>query len=160
MGINHKIHLAVVISLIIGIIISTIPFGESFRLIKPPLVLLILIYWSLAFPENINLGYAFIFGMVLDTVLMMPLGYNSLCFAITLYLTIRLYPQIRHHSYINKMISIFFLLMPYYIISLWINALLKMNINIMNTVSSMIIAVIVWPLVFYILRFFRQRYLI
>jgi rod shape-determining protein MreD len=78
MVILNKIHFVAIISLFIGLIINILPVAEFLVSIKPPILLLILIYWALAFPNYINLTYAFITGLIMDVLLIIvPLGYYS-----------------------------------------------------------------------------------
>ena len=86
MVIFSKINFVVIVVLFLGIILNILPFSDNINSIKPPILLLILIYWSLAFPNQINLTYAFISGLIMDVLLIMPLSYNALCYTVTIFL--------------------------------------------------------------------------
>ena len=51
MVIINKVHIVTSIFLMLGIILNLIPLPSLLNSIKPPILLLILIYWSLAFPN-------------------------------------------------------------------------------------------------------------
>jgi rod shape-determining protein MreD len=155
----NKIHFVAIISLFIGLIINILPVTEFLVSIKPPILLLILIYWALAFPNYINLTYAFITGLLMDILLIVPLGYYSLCFIITIYLTLIYYPQIRLQSNLNKMLSLLVILIPYFLVSTVINGALGMNYEIIDVCISILLAVIIWPGIFGVLRFIRKKYI-
>jgi rod shape-determining protein MreD len=159
MVILNKIHFVAIISLFIGLIINILPVTEFLVSIKPPILLLILIYWALAFPNYINLTYAFITGLLMDILLIVPLGYYSLCFIITIYLTLIYYPQIRLQSNLNKMLSLLVILIPYFLVSTVINGALGMNYEIIDVCISILLAVIIWPGIFGVLRFIRKKYI-
>ena len=74
MVIINKVHIVTSIFLMLGIILNLIPLPSLLNSIKPPILLLILIYWSLAFPRHISLTYAFISGIILDILLITPIG--------------------------------------------------------------------------------------
>ena len=120
--------------------------------------MLVLIYWSLAFPNQINLTYAFVFGIIMDVLLLMPLGYNAFLYTVTIYLIIIYYPQIRLHSYWNKMFSLLIILLPYFIMSTFTNNMLNISYDILEVFVSMIVSVLIWPLLFSMLRFIRLKY--
>ncbi len=158
MVIFNKIHLTVIIMLFFGIILNILPLPDVFNSMKPPILLLILIYWCIAFPNQINLIYSFITGIIIDILLIMPLGYNALSYTITIYLTLLYYPQIRLHSSWNKMVSILLILIPFFIASIIINNILEIDYNVYDMIISIIISVIIWPALFSMLRFIRQKY--
>ena len=117
MVIINKVHIVTSTFLMLGIILNLIPLPSLLNSIKPPILLLILIYWSLAFPKHISLTYAFISGIILDILLITPIGYHALCFTATIYLILLYYPQMRLQSSWNKMASLFIILIPYFLMS-------------------------------------------
>ena len=159
MVIFSKINFVVIIVLFLGIILNILPFSDNINSIKPPILLLILIYWSLAFPNQINLTYAFISGLIMDVLLIMPLGYNALCYTVTIFLILLYYPQIRLQSSLNKMLSLLLILIPFFLMSTIGNNFLKINYNLFDVLTSIFISIIIWPALFSVLRFIRQKYI-
>ena len=158
MVVINKIHITSVLVLLFAIILNILPLPSIIDSCRPPILLLFLIYCTLAHPDNINLTYAFITGLILDVLLIMPLGYNALCFTVTVYLIMMYYPQIRLQSSWNKMFSILMILIPYFLSSTVVNSMLKINYNILDVIISIILSVIIWPSLFNMLRFIRQKY--
>ena len=158
MVVRNKIHITCVLVLLFALILNILPLPSIIDSCRPPILLLFLIYCTLAHPDNINLTYAFITGLILDVLLIMPLGYNALCFTITVYLIMLYYPQIRLQSSWNKMSSILLILIPFFISSTLVNSILKINYNILDVIISIILSVIIWPSLFNMLRFIRQKY--
>jgi len=154
-----KVHFVSILTLLISIIINLFPLPELVTPYKPPLLMLVLIYWSLAFPKIINLTYAFVFGIIMDVLLLMPLGYNAFLYTITIYLIIKLYPQIRLHSVRNQIFSLLIILFPYFIMSTFTNNMLNISYDILEVLISMIISILIWPLLFSVLRFIRLKYI-
>ena len=158
MVVINKIHITCILVLLFAIILNILPLPSIIDSCRPPIVLLFLIYCTLAHPDNINLTYAFISGLILDILLIMPLGYNALCFTVTVYLIMIYYPQIRLQSNWNKMFSIFLILIPFFLSSTLMNSILKIDYNIVDVIISIILSVIIWPGLFNMLRFIRQKY--
>ena len=94
----------------------------------------------------------------MDILLITPLGYHSLCFTITIYLILLYYAQIRLQSNANKMFSLFVILIPYFLTSTVVNKILGMNFNILEVIASILVSVIIWPVLFNMLRSVRQKY--
>ena len=95
MVVINKIHITCILVLLFAIILNILPLPSIIDSCRPPILLLFLIYCTLAYPDDINLTYSFISGLILDILLIMPLGYNALCFTVTVYLIMMYYPQIR-----------------------------------------------------------------
>ncbi len=158
MVVINKIHITCVLILLFAIILNILPLPSIIDSCRPPILLLFLIYCSLAYPNYINLTYAFFSGLILDVLLIMPLGYNALCFTVTVYLIMMYYPQIRLQSSWNKMFSILLILIPFFLSSTLVNSILKINYNMLDVIISIILSVIIWPSLFNMLRFIRQKY--
>lgn len=158
MVILNTIHFKISLFLFFSIIINLLPFPDIINSCRPPILLLVLIYWSLAYPNKINLTYAFITGIIMDILLVTPLGFYALTHVITIYLITIYYPQIRLQSNINKMFSLLIILIPYIFMSTVLNDILEIQYNILNIIFSVIISVIIWPVLFHFLRIFRQKY--
>ena len=158
MVIINKVHVVTIIFLMIGVILNLIPLPDLLAATKPPILLLILIYWSLAFPKHISLTYAFVSGVIIDILLITPIGYNALCFTVTIYLILIYYPQMRLQSSWNKMVSLLIILIPYFLMSTAVNNILGISFNLMHVTFSILISIIIWPGLFNVLRFIRQKY--
>ena len=95
----------------------------------------------------------------MDILLIMPLGYNALWYTVTIYLILLYYPQIRLQSNWKKMVSLLIILIPYFFMSTIVNGMLKIEYNIINVIISIILSVLIWPGLFSLLRFIRQKYI-
>ena len=153
-----KIHFVTILVILFAIILNLLPLPQILSPYKPPIVLLFLIYWALAYPNLINLTYAFVTGLIMDILLITPLGYHSLCFTITIYLILLYYPQIRLQSNTNKMFSLLIILIPYFLTSTIVNKILDINFNTQDVIASILVSVIIWPVLFNMLRSVRQKY--
>ena len=158
MVVINKIHIVSTLLLLFAVILNVLPLPNIIISCRPPIVLLVLIYCSLAYPNYINLTYAFFSGLILDVLLIMPLGYNALCFTVTVYLIMMYYPQIRLQSSWNKMFSILLILVPFFLTSTVVNNILKINYSIVDVIISILLSIIIWPALFNMLRFIRQKY--
>ena len=56
----------IAITLFIAIVLTIIPLPEWARYIRPEWVMLVLIYWCMATPARINVGIAWLMGLIFD----------------------------------------------------------------------------------------------
>jgi len=56
------------------------------------------------------------------------------------------------------MFSLLIILIPYFLTSTVVNKILGINFNILEVIASVLISVIIWPALFNVLRFIRQKY--
>ena len=56
-----------------------------FRHFKPAWLVLVLLYWVLAIPNKVSIGWAFLLGLVWDLILGSTLGIHALVLSVTVY---------------------------------------------------------------------------
>ena len=57
---------AISITLLLAFILQIIPLPTQFDVFRPDWVLLALSYWTMALPNRVNIGVAFVCGLILD----------------------------------------------------------------------------------------------
>ncbi|RMG27723.1 MAG: rod shape-determining protein MreD, partial [Gammaproteobacteria bacterium] len=72
----------ILLSLFTAWVLSVLPLPEAFRPWRPEWPLLVLVYWSLALPHRVNLGTAWITGLVQDLLVGTLLGQHALAYAV------------------------------------------------------------------------------
>ncbi len=83
------------VTFVTAIAIEIMPLPEMLQPLRPPLPAMVLIYWTLMWPERFGLLTAFLLGIVLDILHGHLLGQNALALAVVTYLTVRFHLQIR-----------------------------------------------------------------
>ena len=73
------------LSLVIGVFINMIPSGG----LLPDVVALLIVYWLLTTPDQINLVTVFVLGLIMDISSGSLLGQNALAYVITSYIILR-----------------------------------------------------------------------
>ena len=61
---------------------ALMPLPLSLEKFRPDWVLITLMYWSLAIPHRVNIGWAWVMGLVMDLAIGSSLGINSLSYSI------------------------------------------------------------------------------
>lgn len=88
---------------------------------RPPFAAIALIYWVMMWPTRINLGTAFIIGIILDLLHGNLLGQNALSLSVVAYLTLRFHLRIRIFPVWQLTLAVFALLAVNAFIQLWID---------------------------------------
>jgi rod shape-determining protein MreD len=146
------------LTFVAALVLSMLPLPDWGEAIRPEWVALVLIYWCIALPLRVGVFIGWFVGLFLDVASGALLGQNAIALSFVAYLALRLHLRIRLFPLWQQAMSVLVLVALYHMISLWI----KCNIGSttqgwsywLHSVSSMML----WPLVFTILRFLRRNY--
>lgn len=89
----------IIASFLLAFFWDLIPLPQSYFFWVPEASLLMLIYWILHRPENINIGVAFCLGLILDFALLSPLGQHAISYSIIAFLVSQQQRQILLYHY-------------------------------------------------------------
>ena len=148
--------LIILLTLFIGLMLSImmLPLGY----IAPEWILLINIYWAIALPSNTKMLLAFLSGLFVDIVLGQPLGISSLSYVIFIYIILSLYNSLRYMTVPQQMIMLIFLLLIKQHFFIWTNYVFGLDINYSNLIISSFITGVLWPVIYFSLRFMRRKF--
>ena len=76
-------------TLLIALFLMVMPLPEWIRPFRPEWVTLVVIYWCLALPSRVNIGIAWIMGLIVDVLTGTLLGQHALAMAIVAFFTVR-----------------------------------------------------------------------
>jgi rod shape-determining protein MreD len=145
-------------SFLAALALTVLPLPDWLAAVRPELVALVLIYWCMALPTRVGVGYAWIVGLLLDVLRAALLGQHALSFAIIAYITLQLYQRIRVFPLWQQAVSVFVLVLLHLLLQLWIKGISgnppPALLFLLPALSSMLL----WPLVFLGLRRLRRRY--
>jgi rod shape-determining protein MreD len=145
-------------SFLAALALTVLPLPDWLAAVRPEWVALVLIYWCMALPTRVGVGYAWIVGLLLDVLRAALLGQHALSFAIIAYITLQLYQRIRVFPLWQQAVSVFVLVLLHLLLQLWIKGISgnppPALLFLLPALSSMLL----WPLVFLGLRRLRRRY--
>ena len=118
---NSRHSFLIGVSIFFALIMSLMPLPFSFEPFRPDWVLLVLMYWSLAVPHRLNIGTAWVVGLLIDLASGSPLGVNSLTFSICIFVTASNFQKIRNFSIWQQAILVGLFLMFYHLMQFWLN---------------------------------------
>jgi rod shape-determining protein MreD len=127
------------------------------RYLKPDFVTLVLIYWVVFLPNIIGIITAFIIGLYMDLVIGNLLGTMGLALPVVAYLTKLFSNRLLIFRFWQHSLIILMLLGISQMLVLWIYIITgKQPQNFTYWIMS-ITSVLMWPVVYYCLNYFRLR---
>ncbi len=144
------------ITLLLAFILQIIPLPTQFDVFRPDWVLLVLSYWTMALPNRVNIGVAFVCGLILDLLQGTTLGVHSLAISIVVYILATNYQRLRNYpvwqqSFIVGLLSAF-----YHMVLFWLQHMLSDIYFLVHYLAPTLINMVAWVYVFYLLRKVRR----
>ena len=122
-----------------------------------PLTLMVLIYWNMALPKNIGLIWAMIFGFCLDINQEILLGSHVILFLFISYFTQRYFHRLRALYTVQQSLFVAIIVLIYQIFLIFFLSEFNDNI-ILELVLMTVMAALIWPIIFGILRQLRIKF--
>lgn len=145
-------------SFLFALLISILPLPNWLKLLWPAWTPLILIYWVLVLPQRINLGIAWLLGLLLDGLYGTLLGEHALALAVVAYIVDHFHRQIRMFPVLQQAVSIFFLILAYQTLLVWIQGMLGLFENFYLFWLTALTSMLIWPWLYLLLHNLRQRF--
>jgi rod shape-determining protein MreD len=156
--IEHQGGLVIILTFIVGLMLTMIPWPEWARYIPPYWVVMILIYWVMALPQRIGVGIAWVVGLVLDVAVGSLLGQHALALSVVAFMTVYLHQRLRVFPLWQQAIVIFFFCVMYSVINLWVRGITGTAPALWTVLLPSFTTALLWPVVFVLLRYMRRSY--
>jgi rod shape-determining protein MreD len=144
------------ITLLIGMCLRILPLPENLALLNPDWGLLILIYWGLAIPERVGIGYAWLFGILTDVLMGRLFGQYALSYSLIIYMVIIWHKQLRQFPFTQQSIFIFVSLLISQSLLFWFENI-KAPAQLHGTFWLPVLSgTVCWTLVYHVMRFVRR----
>ena len=148
---------AIALSLVCALVLQIMPMPAVVDLYRPDWVLLVLSYWALALPHRVNVGVAFINGIILDILLGSSLGVHSFAMCISIYVLAANYQRLRNYSVWQQAFVIGIMSAFYNLIVFWLQHLLTDVYFLMTYMWPVVSSMVIWPWLFWLLRKLRRQ---
>ncbi|MFT4994674.1 MAG: rod shape-determining protein MreD [Paraglaciecola sp.] len=148
---------AIVLSIIVALVLQIMPMPSVVDLYRPDWVLLVLSYWVLALPHRVNVGVAFINGLVLDILLGTSLGVHSFAMSLSIYVMAANYQRLRNYSVWQQAIAVGVMAALYHLLVFWLQHLLTDIYFLFDYLWPVLSSMIIWPWIFWLLRRVRRQ---
>jgi rod shape-determining protein MreD len=142
----------IAMTLIAAFILTLLPMPSWAVWLRPAWVLMVLVYWAIAIPEQINIGIAWVTGIFLDVLQGTLLGEHAFALTIVIYLVTRMYSRLRMFPLLQQGLSILLFVLLYQFILFCIQGFLGSLPHGWLYWSSSLTSMLVWPWIFNLLR--------
>ena len=139
--------LPVILTFILAIAFEVMPLPEALQAFRPPLVMMILIYWTMMWPQRVGVGTAFCIGICLDILHGQLLGQNALALIVVTYLTLRFHLQIRIFPLWQLTMTVFALLTFNALLQLLVEGLAGLSASGFMHWTQVLTGTLLWPFV-------------
>lgn len=148
----------ILISFVVAMFLIILPLPEWLREFRPEWVTLVVIYWCLALPNRVNIGFAWIAGLFVDVLTGTLMGQHALSMAVVAFVTVKLHKQIRVYPLWQQALSVFTMVALGQLLVVWIKGIIGESPQSWLYWAPSVTSAIVWPWVFVVLRSLRRRY--
>lgn len=148
---------AIALSLICALVLQIMPLPAFVDVYRPDWVLLVLSYWTLALPHRVNIGVAFVNGLILDVLLGSSLGVHSFAMCVSIYVLAANYQRLRNYSLWQQAIVIGIMSAFYNLVVFWLQHLLTDVYFLITYMWPVVSSMIIWPWLFWLLRKLRRQ---
>ena len=148
---------AIALSIIIALILQIMPMPVWADQLRPDWVFLVLAYWTLALPHRVNVGVAFINGLVLDILLGTNLGVHSFAMTICIFVLAANYQRLRNYSLLQQALVIGILAALYHLVIFWLQHLLTDIYFLFEYLKPVATSMLIWLWLFPLVRKIRRQ---
>ena len=158
---NVATNTSIFFTIFFAMILEIIPFSEGLPaeigFLRPDLVLMTLIYWTIALPHRAGVILAWISGIIMDILVGNFLGQFGCAFVIVSYFVLKFYQRLRMFSVWQQAILVGGLV----ILHQWLSSLFEYIFDVSSwsawNMMSVLSSALIWPFVFLLLRSLRRN---
>jgi rod shape-determining protein MreD len=147
----------IALSIIAALVLQIMPMPLVVDQFRPDWVFLVLAYWSLALPSRVNVGVAFLNGLVLDILLGTTLGVHSLAMCISIFVLAANYQRLRNYSVWQQAVVIGILAALYHLVVFWLQHMITDIYFLFTYLWPVLTSMLIWPWLFLLLRKIRRQ---
>ena len=150
-------RLPVIITLIVGLMLSIMPLPDGAEAFRPDWLALLLIFWAMQLPRTWSVGTAWLIGIVLDVSYGTLLGQHALALCAVAFITVRFHLLMRVFPLLQLTATVFALLALYQFLLFWINGVAGVSAPAVDYWGPVVTGTIIWPVMSMFLSGLRYR---
>jgi len=153
-----KGHLILAATILVAMILSILPLPKLAQWLSPHWVVLVMIYWAIALPFRVNVGVAFIVGILLDVLNGTLIGEHALALVIITYFAVKFHTQIRVFPVLQQALIVCGLILIYQACLSWVQSIISQPLGTWWVWLAAFSSMLLWPWTFNLLRDCRRRF--
>lgn len=155
---QFKIYFLMVMSFLVGMILTILPLPESMVWYRPEWMAMILFFWLISAPNYVGVFTAFFIGLLTDLLTGAALGLHALLFSLIAFFVLHFYIKIHGLPTWQRTLMLLAILLVYFAIQGWVYHLVGVPSHFGHFFLPAIVSTLLWPWVCSLLSDFQQRY--
>lgn len=148
----------IALTLLAAMALRILPLPNPWFQLNPDWIALFLIYWTLALPERVGVGTAWLTGLFADVLTGRLLGQHALAYAVIAYLALRWYRRLRLYPLFQQTLWILVFLLTGQLLVFWTQGSRDTDTEAWVYWLPALSGGLAWPLVLAGLRRIRRAY--
>ncbi|KTD31479.1 MULTISPECIES: rod shape-determining protein MreD [Legionella] len=132
-------------AVIIALALTILPLPEVLLGLRPPWVLILILYWQFFLPDYFNIAILLIIGLALDVLLSTVLGEHAFALSLVTWLASSKARRFRLFSMGQQMALVGFFCLLYQTLIVMVDASLGYYYGFLMLLGSTAISVLLWP---------------
>jgi rod shape-determining protein MreD len=149
--------LMVFFSVLIALMLSSLPLPDAVIVFRPEWLMLVLIYWCMTIPDRIGIFIGWLLGLVLDVMYGSLLGQHAMALAIVAFLVNIFHLRVRVFPLWQQSFMVFLMAIVYLTLTAWVRGLAGEFPITWGYWMPALTSALVWPLIYIILRDLRRH---
>jgi len=150
----------IALTLLVAFTLDLIRLPPWLQAFGPEWLTLTLIYWSMALPQRVGVGTAWLMGLLVDATRGVVLGQHALGLTVVVFMTLKVHRQIRVLPLWQQALSIMLFLLAERLLVFWINGMVGYPSRDWWFLATILGSALFWPVVFIVLRDLRRYFMI
>jgi len=155
MATNKSSHSGVIVlTIVFAMLLMILPLPDSLRFLRPEWVLITLIYWAMAVPRLVGVGFAWVVGLLMDVMMGGAIGLLAFSYTLVIYLVLQFHLQLRQYPLWQQALSIMSLILLADILIILVTPTMAGWYVWLPAISSTVL----WPVIYPFLRTVRRTF--
>lgn len=148
----------IVLSCLAALVLQMMPWPKEIYMLRPAWLTLILIYWVMALPHRVNVGTAFMLGIIWDLTLGSTLGIRSIALSVVAYLVAFKSQLLRNMALWQQALIVVLLSFLMGVIIFILEIFLRPVSFSIDILWNSLINGVLWPWLFLLMRKIRRKF--
>jgi rod shape-determining protein MreD len=144
-------------SVLVALVLTIVPLPRWLEILRPDLVLLVVIYWSLTAPRFAGLAFAWLCGFGIDVIRGMVLGQHALAFLLVATITHSYQLRMRIFPIWHQAFAVFLLLTLYQFTVFWIDGIVGEAVVSWLRWIPVFTGALLWPIAVAVMDTWNRR---
>lgn len=148
----------IITSLLVALWLAIVPLPDWAAWVRPEWTAMVLLYWTVALPNRVGIGVAWLCGVLLDLLEGSVLGQHAFALAVMTYLALLLYQRLRMFAAWQQAGIVFVLVGIHQLLCNWVETFTGHPSNDLWFLLPAFVSALMWPWLMVLLRHLRRHF--